>query len=326
MQNDPPLGRLERVNLRTIWPSEPQDFTPWLAETNNIKLLGDAIDLELEVEAQEKGVGRFQADILCKASEFTDRWVLIENQLERTDHIHLGQLITYAAGLEAVTVVWIAERFTEEHRAALDWLNEIVSTEVQFFAIEIELWRIGSSLAAPKFNVVSKPNDWTKSVSSELELIQSETKKLQLKYWEALREFMAGKNGAVRARKPAPQHWQDFAIGHSDFNISAVVDTRLKTASVRLIVSGDMAKEHFRLLHKQKDEIEQEISETLEWRELPNNKQSQINLSKPGFDLLENSTWDAQIQWHFNSLERFHKTFSSRVQELDVSNDIDGIE
>jgi hypothetical protein len=117
------LGRLQKVDLREAWSSESTDFTPWLAQEENLKLLGKAIDMELELESQEKEVGPFRADILCKDTATYD-WVLIENQLERTDHSPLGQLLTYAAGLNAVTIVWVAERFTEGHRAALDWLNE----------------------------------------------------------------------------------------------------------------------------------------------------------------------------------------------------------
>lgn len=113
------LGRLEKVELREVWKTEASDFTPWLAQEQNIELLGETIGIDLEVEAQEKNVGPFRADILCKDT-LTDNWVLIENQLERTDHTHLGQLLTYAAGLNAVTIVWIAERFTDEHRATLD--------------------------------------------------------------------------------------------------------------------------------------------------------------------------------------------------------------
>ena len=174
------LGRLEKIELRDIWRTEDQDFTPWLAQDNNISLLGDILGLDLEVEAQEKDVGPFRADILCKDT-LNDSWVLIENQLERTDHKHLGQLITYAAGLKAVTIVWIAESFTDEHRAALDWLNSITDGDFRFFALEVELWRIGDSPAAPKFNVVSKPNAWTKTVGEATRRIErgdlSETKK-----------------------------------------------------------------------------------------------------------------------------------------------------
>ena len=157
------LGKLEEVELRDIWESESSDFTPWLAREENIQILGDSIAVDLEVEAQEKNVGPFRADILCKDTE-NGNWVLIENQLNRTDHPHLGQLLTYAAGLDAVTVVWVAATFTEEHRAALDWLNEITDDRFRFFGLEIELWRINNSPPAPKFNIVSKPNDWRRSV------------------------------------------------------------------------------------------------------------------------------------------------------------------
>src|SRR5256885_2050308 len=135
------LGRLQRVDLREVWLSESSGFTPWLAQQENMKLLGETIGIDLECEAQEKEVGPFRADILCKDTA-TDSWVLIENQLERTDHGHLGQLLTYAAGLEAVTIVWVAREFTDEHRAALDWLNEITGQKFNFFGLEIELWRI----------------------------------------------------------------------------------------------------------------------------------------------------------------------------------------
>ncbi len=136
------FGRLERVELRQVWPHEATAFTPWLAQPENLKLLGDKIGIDLELEAQEANVGPFRADILCKDT-LTNQWVLIENQLERTDHTHLGQLLTYAAGLKAVTIVWIANRFTSEHRAALDWLNEITDSGFNFFGLEVELWRIG---------------------------------------------------------------------------------------------------------------------------------------------------------------------------------------
>lgn len=146
-----PMGRLERVDLREAWETEDGDFTPWLAQEENIALLGDAIGIDLEVEAQEKQVGPFRADILCLDTATTDKhWVLIENQLYRTDHTHLGQLMTYAAGLDAVTIVWIAGQFAEEHRVALDWLNEITEEEIRFFGIEVELWRIGNSPPAPQ--------------------------------------------------------------------------------------------------------------------------------------------------------------------------------
>ena len=157
------LGRLERVDLRNIWTTEAQDFTPWLAREINLAILSETLNMDLETAGEEESVGPFRADILCRDT-LDDSWVLIENQLERTDHTHLGQLLTYAAGLQTVTIVWVAANFTDEHRAALDWLNEITDDRFRFFGLEVELWRIGNSLAAPKFNIVAKPNEWTRSV------------------------------------------------------------------------------------------------------------------------------------------------------------------
>src|SRR6185369_6748304 len=172
------FGRLDRVDARSAWASEASHFTPWLALPENLRLLGDTIDIELELEAQEKSVGPFRADILCK-NTLNEDWVLIENQLERTDHCHLGQLLTYAAGLNAVTIVWIAERFTEEHRATLDWLNERTDEHINFFGLEVELWQIGDSPIAPKFNIISQPNDWSRTVRTAAEAEVSPHKQTQ---------------------------------------------------------------------------------------------------------------------------------------------------
>jgi len=204
----PSLGRLEKVNLRKAWENESTSFTPWLAQPENIVLLGEAIGLDLEVEAKEQAVGPFRADILCKDTE-SGAWVLIENQLEKTDHTHLGQLMTYAAGLDAVTIVWLAERFTEEHRAALDWLNRITDDKFTFFGLEIELWKIGESSMAPKFNVVSKPNDWSHSVKEAAQglLTSGDTiiQKLHLEYWSAFKIYAEGSRG-LKVQKPTIQH------------------------------------------------------------------------------------------------------------------------
>ena len=219
------LGKLQQVELRNIWTSEADDFTPWLAQEENLILLGDAIGIELELEAQEKNVGPFRADILCKDTA-TDNWVLIENQLEKTDHVHLGQLLTYASGLKAVTIVWIAKRFTEEHRAALDWLNEITDDRFNFFGLEVELWQIGSSEVAPKFNVVSKPNDWSKTVAAGASQIKNteltDSKILQRDFWAAFSDYVKEQGSNIKTTKPLPHHWMTIAIGRSGIRLNAI--------------------------------------------------------------------------------------------------------
>ncbi len=314
------LGKLEKVDLRQIWETEAVDFTPWLAQEDNIKLLGDTVGLELEVEAQEKEVGPFRADILCKDTG-TNNWVLIENQLERTDHAHLGQLLTYAAGLNAVTIVWISDKFTEEHRAALDWLNEITESQFNFFGLEIELWQIGNSPVAPKFNIVSKPNDWGRTVKAATARIESEnlteTKKLQLEYWTAFREYVLENSKILKPQKPLPQHWTNLAIGRSYFHMVAAVDTWDKKISVILVMSGPNAKPHYYLFERDKERIEQELGLTPEWRELPEKKESHVTIRK-NLDPTDRSLWAEQHKWLLEHLEKFHNALSPRIKKLNA--------
>jgi hypothetical protein len=305
------LGTLEKVDLHKVWESEAGDFTPWLALDDNIGLLGEALGLDLEVEAQEKNVGSFRADILCKDTA-TGHWVLVENQLQKTDHTHLGQILTYAAGLQAVTIVWIAERFTDEHRAAIDWLNEVTREDVNFFGLEIEVWRVGSSPVAPKFNIVSKPNDWTKVPPPP---VDTPTKQLQLQFWTNFREFVVQKKSFLKIQKPLPQHWTNIAIGKTDVYMSATVNLKEKKLSVFLVLDGPFAKWRFKQLQIQQAQIETDAKTALEWKELPLKKQSHIALTKPA-DPSNQTDWPAQYQWLLHTLELFHKVFSQRVKAL----------
>ena len=285
------LGELTKVPLREFWEGEASDFTPWLAREENIGLLGDTIRVELEVEAQERNVGPFRADILCKDIS-TDNWVLIENQLERTDHSHLGQLLTYAAGLEAVTVVWIAEGFTDEHRAALDWLNEITDEKFSFFGLEIELWRIGDSPMAPKFNVVSHPNDWTKTVSRISRNELTSVQQLYLEYWTTLRDLLEERNGVIRPEKPLPRYWMPFAVGRSSFWLSVSASVKGQWVCVSLTLTGKDGKDHFYLLERDKADIEEEVGAELEWGGKYVQKQGYISLSLYEIDLEDRQDWN----------------------------------
>lgn len=315
------LGRLEKIDLKNAWKTEAGDFTPWLAQEENIQLLGETIGIDLEVEAQEKSVGPFRADILCKDT-VTNHWVLIENQLTRTDHTHLGQLLTYAAGLNAVSIVWIAERFTDEHRAALDWLNEITDERFNFFGLEVELWRIGTSAIAPKFNIVGKPNDWTKSVSSAAGKITSgdltPAKALQLEYWTSFSDYLVKNSKVIKPQKPLPQHWTNFAIGRSGACLTALVNTteKDKRITVALSLMDEFAKSRFQSLILQKDEIEAEAGEELDWRENPGKKESSIWLRNP-VDPSDKESWPIQHKWLKEKLELFHKIFAQRIKALE---------
>lgn len=317
------LGHLEPVDLREYWPDEAVDFTPWLTEEENLSVLADTLNMELEFEAQEKDVGRFHADILCKNTE-DGSWVLIENQLERTDHTHLGQLLTYAAGLQAVTICWISKHFTDEHRAALDWLNEITDDRFQFFGLEIELWQIGGPPAAPKFNIVSKPNDWTRSVSQASRNIASDRgvsplKLQQQQFWTELREYLSEQQSPIRMGKPQPQHWMYFGIGQSGFKLSTTLNSREKFIGVELLLEPPNAKKHFWLLKEQQADIGDQIGELLEWLELPGRKSSRIVAFNRNADPTNQNGWPDQIEWMASMLKIFYETFHQRVKDLDAS-------
>jgi len=319
-----PLGRLERVDVRKVWQGEASDFTPWLAQAENITLLGEAIALDLEVETQEKSVGPFRADILCKDTT-NGHYVLVENQLERTDHIHLGQLLTYAAGLEAVTVVWVAPRFTDEHRAALDWLNQKTTEDLNFFGLEIEVWRIGDSPMAPKFNVVSQPNNFVDTVRQAAAAASgglTAFQQLHLDYWTQLRVFMDERKSLVRIGKPSKEHWTTVALGRTGFALTAGNSMRDNQSWIYVSLTGADAKKHYHLLYNgHREAIEAKLG-ALEWRELPNNKESQIRVVRPS-EPSKAETWGELNQWMADTLETWTKVFRPIVRQLNASEYVD---
>ena len=319
------LGRLEKItDLREVWKTEDKDFTPWLANEENLALLGETIHMDLELEAVEKYVGPFRADILCRNTDDNSH-VLVENQVERTDHTHLGQLMTYAAGLDTVSIVWIAREFTDEHRAALDWLNEITGDKFNFFGLEIELWRIGDSAIAPKFNIVSKPNDWTKGKAANTSSPSKDSftpmQQLKYDYWASFASYLKENDTSFKAKKPSSDHWVTYGIGSSKANASALLNTQQGLISVELkIHPGEDRFAVFNLLHQQSAEIEDELGCELEWDEKQNKKSSYIFARNPQMDPNDRDSWPKQHAWMLEYLEKFRKVFGDRIRNLDPGN------
>jgi hypothetical protein len=310
------LGRIERVDLRSIWTSEDRHFTPWLAQEENLEILGETLGIELELEAQEKDVGPFRADILCKNTA-DESWVLIENQIEKTDHTHLGQLLTYAAGLKAVTIVWISANFRDEHRAALDWLNEMTVDSVRLFGLEVELWKIGDSPAAPRFNIVCQPNDWQNTVRDAAVVLTGQNDRpsqiLRINYWTALRSYLQDRKSRLRPQKPSKDHWYNFGIGTSQAHIAALLISRENKIAVSLYLNAPDAKETFAEIFQRRGEFEKIVGAELDWREMPENKVSRVVLFKEveGFD---ESGWPSQFEWLQETLEKFDDAFRPYFQ------------
>ena len=310
------LKQLTPVELSDVWETEPQHFTPWLAQEENLERLGKTLQIELELEAQEINVGGFRADLLCK-NTVDGSWVLIENQLALTDHTHVGQLLTYAAGLDAYTVIWIAQTFRQEHRAMLDWQNRITDESYRFFGVEVKVWQIEDSACAVQFDVVSSPNDWGRGVSRHIGLTKTEE---QLKkYWTGLRDYIEDKDSPVNLGSPGKRAFHQFSIGRGGFNLMAWVLRADGKIGIRLVIRGENAKAFFHLLKKQQEEIHNVFGETLEWNELPNHQASRISLYQTDTDPLDENDWHRQYQWFTTKLELFDEVFRGPIRGLDAA-------
>lgn len=316
----PKLGTLARVALRDIWQTEVGDFTPWLAREENLHILGDAIGMDLEVEEQEKSVGIFRADILCRSVQ-DGSWVLIENQLERTDHNHLGQLLTYTAGLDAVAIVWVAERFTDEHRAALDWLNEKTADGIGFFGLEIELWRIDDSPVAPKFNVVCRPNEWTKAVvqsRSDPELAQ-----FCADYWLGVLEDLKPLGIINEHVQPYRKSTMSFPVGWQNFWLKAYFSRRKDIADLATIwvsCHGPHWSANYDSLYESREAIEKSFGESLTWKVHAN--QGTCSHELRGCDASNREDWPRQHSLLASKLAALHQAVEPFVLTLDEARDV----
>lgn len=313
------LGKLEMVAVREAWPNEASNFTPWLAEDENLFLLGDEIGIPLELIKTEYTVGPFSADIVAKRSD-SDEIVVIENQFGRTDHNHLGQLLTYAAGAGsegsgAKTVVWIAEHFREEHRAALDWLNRSTEPGIRFFGIELQLWRIGPSPLAPKFNVVCRPNDSQKRLTQETAAALSATNQLYEDFWRAFIEFCGDQTTLRLPSDPPARHWIHTDIGISGFGVHLAVGKKHQRLECQLWISHSQAKAAFAALSSDRDRILATLGNQVEFDEMPSRTSCKIFETSKG-NVADLSEWPEIHRWLKERGEAYVATFTPLVSQL----------
>lgn len=308
------LGALERVDLREVWTDEAREFTPWLAKQENLNQLSRVLgDVELELGTMEVPVGTFKSDIVA-LDAITKGRVIIENQLEKTNHDHLGKIITYASGLDARIIIWIAREFTEEHRQAVDFLNEQATPDLRIYGIEMKLFRIGESVPAPEFAVVARPNEYVAQLKSEKRGL-SETKVLYKELWTEFKQFCEQNKATFAVRKPPSQHWIELSIGRSGMHISLTASTTLNRIGCEIYLGGPTAKQAFKQLLKEKAAIERDTG-ALEWQELPEGQDSRIVLFRQGVEVKDKSTWPDAFAWLKSKTELFTKVFGPRIRAL----------
>jgi len=305
------LTKLTQItNLRDIWKLET-DFSKWLAEEENLKSLSDTIGIELVLIESESSVGDFSVDLFA-FEEGTNKKIVIENQLEDTDHKHLGQIITYAAGKAADAIVWIVKRARDEHRQAIEWLNQRTDENIGFFLVEIELWKIGDSLPAPRFSVVEKPNDWAKAMKTAEGL--SDTRSILLEFWQAFKEHAAGKSefaANFKLRKANSQHWYSLSIGSSEYHLNLTALTQKKKLGVEVYIPDN--KELYSKLHAKNEEIARFLNCQLEWREA--DIACRILTQRDTDIKQEPSVWNTLFDWYCEMAIRFKQM----LKEFDVN-------
>ena len=313
------LSSLKRVELREVWPNEARDFTPWLAE--HIVQLSEVLGMDLEVESTEAEVGAFSLDVLARDLG-SDRRVVIENQLEATDHDHLGKLLTYAARYDAQTVVWLVREFRPEHRAALEWLNQRTGEDTAFFGVVVEAWSIDDSRPAPRFNPIAFPNEWSKQVaergsgSSSIEL--SERSLRYRDFFQELIDTLREEHHFTSARKGQPQNWYHFASGFSGIAYNVAFRSDGHAMAGMYIATGDKERNEalFDGLKERQDGIEAALGFRLEWERRDDIRACFVH------DLRENSideddaTLEVVRTWMIERLLTFKGVLEPHLSEL----------
>ena len=283
------IGKLTAVDVRDLWKHEQYDFSNWLAKEENIKLLDDEIGLTLMDINKEVYIGSYRCDLVAK-DETTGQIVIIENQLEATNHDHLGKIITYAAGLDAKTIIWIVKEAREEHKAAIEWLNNNSSEEIGFFLIELHAYKINDSLPAPMFKVVEKPNNFTKTSKqnySDKELNRSQNERLM--FWEEFNTVIVSKGKPFSVRKPTTDHWYDVAIGTSEAHLAINLVNKENKIVLELYILDN--KKLFDHLYEDKEKIENTLQMNFSWERLDGKKASRIKHDVLGLDFSDHSNY-----------------------------------
>lgn len=280
------LGVMDEVDVKTLWKHEQYDFSNWLAKEENIEYLNEILGLTLVDVNKEVYVGAYRCDLVAK-DETTGIKVIIENQLEASNHDHLGKIITYASGLNAQVIVWIVTQAREEHRSAIEWLNNNTGNDLNFFLIELHAYTIGDSLPAPKFEVVEKPNGFIKFSKGYAEMSNLESERLA--FWTRFNEVVAERGKPFNVRKPSTKHWYDINIGKSGVTIAVCLSKKDSCVTVELYINDD--KTLFNNLLQQREKIEETIAMKLEWKSEEHKKASRILARIPGLNFNDHSNY-----------------------------------
>lgn len=311
------LGHLKNLKLKSVWSHEERDFTPWLAEESHLAALSEAIGMDLQLDRIEVPVGPYWADILAK--DASGDYVVIENQFGKTNHDHLGKLLTYGATLGASAVVWIAEQFTEEHRKTVDWLNERTIDSLSLYAVQLEVLQIDDSPPAIRFNIISQPNQVVRAATAaKTSGSLTEVQQTQLEFWTMFQKRLLEKKVIPSSQTPRPQYWFDVALGRSNIFLSNILDTYAGRIGVRVYIGNQIADAALTQLEKDKVAIESEIGEKLTWNPTPEKRDKIVGLFKK-IDIANREAWPEYCDWLVDHVGKFRKAFMPRIKVLKLN-------
>jgi hypothetical protein len=307
------IQKIKRVPLRELWRKEDKDFTKWLEE--HIDFLNDAIGFDISIESREEKVGPFKVDLYGE-DNFGNK-VIIENQLEKTDHNHLGQLITYLTNLGANIAIWICKEPTEEHMKAIDWLNEVSPDDISFYLIKLEAIRIGDdSPTGPLFIVVKRPTTEKKQIGLEKkEYAQRHV--FREKFWIQFLTEINKKNSLFANISPSTDNWIGIGMGRGGFNLNLVISKKYARAEI-YINRGEMEdnKKAFDSLYAHKDEIEKEFGGKLTWERMEDNVTSRIKHQLDDVNVTNEEDWPKMNEFMIDEAEKMQRAFKDPIRKL----------
>lgn len=312
------LSHLEYIkDPKDVWPSEAHDFTPWLL--NNAVRLSEVLGIDLELTENEYPVGDFALDLIGRDLT-NDCPLIVENQLTVTDHTHLGKVVTYSAGTDARTIVWMATRFREEHRQALDWLNQVAEGNARFFGVEIQAVRIADSPPAPLFQLRAQPNDWASLVSSttRASVVSSGKGGFYIQFWSSFIERVREEHPDwTNARKPSSANWLSMPCpfkGGPYYSASFAAGGKLRSELYIDYPQPDDVESLYGFLAEHQDHIETSYGSSLSWEPLTGRRASRIAEYRSG-DVANVSEHDEYIDWFFVSGAKFRAAIAPLAKE-----------
>lgn len=306
------ISRLQEVDIRKLWKHEQYDFSAWLAEEENIELLNEKLGLTLVDINTEAYVGAYRCDIVA-VDETTGIKVIIENQLENSNHDHLGKIITYASGLDAKVIVWIVKEARDEHRSAIEWLNNNTVQDINFFLIELHAYQIGNSDYAPMFQIVEQPNDFIKEQKGKKSTdTMNKSQSERVEFWTLFNDHVVERNKPFAIHKASSISWYNIAVGTSQAYISVSLVNKDSYIGVELYIASN--KELFDKLYAEHEKIEKELGFEVDWQRLDNAKASRILYKISGLNFDDHSNYDQLIEEAIDKAIAMRDVFKNRLK------------